>query len=116
MKKEFARPQSLVEAAMDGIRSSIIKGDLVLGQSLTESYLTELFSLSKTPIREALTRLKQEGLVVSEIHKGFKVFKMDEQDLSEFCELRLALESQALRTAYKKKQIRINSRIKKYYK
>jgi len=107
MKKEFARPQSLVEAAMDGIRSSIIKGDLVLGQSLTESYLTELFSLSKTPIREALTRLKQEGLVVSEIHKGFKVFKMDEQDLSEFCELRLALESQALRTAYKKNRLEL---------
>jgi len=101
MKKEFKRPLSLVEAAMEGIRGSIIKGELGLGQQLTETYLTELFSLSKTPIREALARLKSEGLVVSEVHKGFKVFKMDEQDLSEFCELRLALESQALRSAYK---------------
>ncbi len=101
MKKEFKRPLSLVEAAMEGIRGSIIKGELGLGQQLTETYLTELFSLSKTPIREALARLKSEGLVVSEVHKGFKVFEMDEQDLSEFCELRLALESQALRSAYK---------------
>ena len=112
MKKEFARPQSLVEAAMDGIRSSIIKGELLLGQPLTESYLTELFNLSKTPIREALTSLKQEGLVVSKTHKGFKVFKMDEQDLSEFCELRLALESQALRTAYKKNRLELILQLK----
>tara|TARA_B100001142_G_scaffold282991_1_gene295731 strand:+ start:210 stop:881 length:672 start_codon:yes stop_codon:yes gene_type:complete len=112
MKKRFTRPQTFVEAAMDGIRSSIIKGDLLLGQPLTESYLTESFSLSKTPIREALTRLKQEGLVVSEHHKGFKVFKMDEQDLSEFCELRLALESQALKTAYKKNRLELIQQLK----
>ena len=101
MVKEFKRPKSLVEAAMEGIRSSIIKGELALGQQLTESYLAELFGLSKTPIREALVLLKSEGLVVSEVHKGFRVFKMDKKELSEFCEFRLILESQALRSAYK---------------
>ena len=57
MVKEFKRPKSLVEASMGGIRSSIIKGELALGQQLTESYLAELFGLSKTPIREALVLL-----------------------------------------------------------
>ena len=98
---KIKRPLSLVEAAMDGIRSSIINGELFLGQQLTESYLQKSFGFSKTPIREALTELKAEGLVVSEVHKGFRVFKMDEKELIEFCELRLALESQALRSAYK---------------
>ena len=116
MKKEFKRPLSLVEAAMEGIRGSIIKGELGLGQQLTETYLTELFSLSKTPIREALARLKSEGLVVSELHKGFKVFEMDEQDLSEFCELRLALESQALRSAYKINRLGLIKELKKIIK
>ncbi|HIF61324.1 MAG TPA: GntR family transcriptional regulator [Rhodospirillales bacterium] len=37
----------------------------------------------KTPIREALALLKAERLVVSEVHKGFRVFKMDEKELSE---------------------------------
>ena len=85
---------------MEGIRSGIINGEFALGPQITESYLAETFGLSKTPIREALSLLKSEGLVVSETHKGFKVFKMDELELYEFCELRFALESQALKSAY----------------
>ena len=107
MIEEFKRPPSLVEATMDAIRSSIIKGELSLGQQLTESYLQKSFGFSKTPIREALTQLKAEGLVVSEVHKGFRVFKMDEKELIEFCELRLALESQALRSAYKSNRLEL---------
>ena len=101
MIEEFKRPLSFVEATMNGIRSSIINGKLSLGQQITESYLQKTFGYSKTPIREALALLKAEGLVVSEVHKGFRVFKMDKKELSEFCEFRLALESQALRSAYK---------------
>ena len=107
MIEVFKRPLSLVEATMEGIRSSIINGELSLGQQLTESYLQKSFGFSKTPIREALAQLKAEGLVVSEVHKGFRVFKMDEQELFEFCELRLALESQALRSAYKNNRLEL---------
>jgi DNA-binding GntR family transcriptional regulator len=101
MIEKFKTPLSLVEATMAGIRSSIISGQLSLGQQLTEVFLQKTFGFSKTPIREALTQLKAEGLVVAEFNKGFRVFKMDEKELFEFCEYRLALESQALRTAYK---------------
>ena len=116
MIKEFKRPKSLVEASMGGIRSSIIKGELALGQQLTESYLAELFGLSKTPIREALALLKSEGLVVSEVQKGFIVFNMDEQELSEFCELRIALEIQALRSAIYNNKINLVIKLKKIVK
>ena len=88
MLEGFKRPVSLVEATMDGIRRSIINGDLSLGQQLTESYLQKSFGFSKTPIREALAQLKAEGIVVAEVNKGFRVFKMDEKELSEFCEYR----------------------------
>ena len=108
MTEEFKRPLSLVEATMNGIRSAIIGGNLSLGQILTESYLQKSFGFSKTPIREALAQLKAEGIVVSEVHKGFKVFKMDEKELSEFCELRLALESQALRSACKNNRLELD--------
>ena len=101
MTEEFKRPLSLVEATMNGIRSAIIGGNLSLGQQLTESYLQKSFGFSKTPIREALAQLKAEGIVVAEVNKGFRVFKMDEKELSEFCELRLTLECQALKAAYK---------------
>ena len=116
MIEEFKRPPSLVEATMDGIRNSIINGELSLGQQLTESYLQKSFGFSKTPIREALAQLKAEGLVVSEVHKGFRVFKMDKKELSEFCEFRLALESQALRSAYKNKRLELVRGLKYFIK
>jgi DNA-binding GntR family transcriptional regulator len=97
---------------MDGIRSSIINGTLSLGQQITESFLQKSFCFSKTPIREALALLKAEGVGVAEVHKGFRVFKMDEKELSEFCEFRLALESQALRSAYNNKRLELVRELK----
>ena len=116
MKEDFKRPLSLVEATMDGIRNSIINGHLSLGQQLTEAYLQKSFGFSKTPIREALAQLKAEGLVVAEVHKGFRVFKMDEKELSEFCEYRLALESQALRAAYNNNRLELVRGLKDFVK
>ena len=116
MNEEFKRPPSLVEATMNGIRSAIIGGKLTLGQQLTESYLQKSFGFSKTPIREALAQLKAEGIVVSEVHKGYKVFKMDEKELSEFCEFRLALESQALKSAYKNNRLELARVLKDFIK
>jgi DNA-binding GntR family transcriptional regulator len=113
MIEEFKRPLSLVEATMNGIRRSIINGDLSLGQQLTESYLQNSFGFSKTPVREALAQLKAEGIVVSEVNKGFRVFKMDEKELSEFCEYRLALESQALKSAYNINRLELVRGLKK---
>jgi DNA-binding GntR family transcriptional regulator len=112
MIEKFKRPLSMVEATMAGIRSSIINGQLSLGQQLTEAYLQKSFGFSKTPIREALSLLKAEGLVVAEVNKGFRVFKMDEKELFEFCEYRLALESQALRTAYKNNRLQLVKELK----
>jgi DNA-binding GntR family transcriptional regulator len=56
--------------------------------------------------------LKAEGVGVAEVHKGFRVFKMDEKELSEFCEFRLALESQALRSAYNNKRLELVRELK----
>ena len=116
MHKEFKRPLSMVEATMNGIRSLIINGNLSLGQQLSESYLQKSFGFSKTPIREALAQLKAEGIVLSEVHKGFRVFKMAETDLSEFCEFRLALESQALKSAYKNSRLELVRGLKDFIK
>jgi DNA-binding GntR family transcriptional regulator len=116
MIEEFKRPISLVEATRDSIRSSIINGNLSLGQQITESFLQKTFGFSKTPLREALALLKGEGLVSSEIHKGFRVFKMDGKELSEFCEFRLSLESQALKSAYKNSRLELIRGLKDFIK
>ena len=91
------RPKSLVQIAQDAIRRGIIQKELKLGQPLKEAYLARPLQISNTPVREALSLLKAEGLVVSVLHKGYRVFTLNQEELVAFCELRFTLEAQALR-------------------
>ena len=91
------RPKSLVQIAQDAIRRGIIQKELKLGQSLKEASLARPLQISNTPVREALSLLKAEGLVVSVPHKGYRVFTLNQEELVAFCELRFTLEAQALR-------------------
>ena len=98
-ESNIERPKSLVQIAADAIRRGIILRELVLGQPLTEAGLAKALGISKTPVREGLSLLRSEGLVVAEPHRGYRVFSMTQEELVDFCELRFALESQALRYA-----------------
>ena len=91
------RPKSLVQIAQDAIRRGIIQKELKLGQPLKEAALARPLQISNTPVREALSLLKAEGLVVSVPHKGYRVFTLNQEELVAFCELRFTLEAQALR-------------------
>ena len=91
------RPKSLVQIAQDAIRRGIIQKELKLGQPLKEAALARPLQISNTPVREALSLLKAEELVVSVPHKGYRVFTLNQEELVAFCELRFTLEAQALR-------------------
>ena len=91
------RPKSLVQIAQDAIRRGIIQKELKLGQPLKEAALARPLQISNTPVREALSLLKAEGLVVSVPYKGYRVFTLNQEELVAFCELRFTLEAQALR-------------------
>ena len=85
------------EIARDAIRSGIIRKEILIGETLRETALSEALQISKTPIREALKSLESEHIVVNKRNKGYKVFTMNQNELVEFCELRFSLEAQALR-------------------
>ena len=91
------RPKSLVQIAQDALRRGIIEKELKLGQPLKEVSLARPLQISNPPVREALSLLKAEGLVVSVPHKGYRVFTLNQDELVAFCELRFTLEAQALR-------------------
>lgn len=57
---------SAADAAYKMIRNAIFAGELMVGDSLAERDLAERTGLSRTPIREAITRLRHDGLVVLE--------------------------------------------------
>lgn len=89
----------LSEVVYRKLRRAIVRGDLAQGATVSETELAKQLEVSKTPVRHALTRLTQEGLLVSTPHKGAVVTSLTRSDLEEIHLLRIHLESLAARTA-----------------
>jgi GntR family transcriptional regulator, rspAB operon transcriptional repressor len=81
------------------LKSAIVDLRLAPGDPLREAALADQLGVSKTPIREALTRLEQEDLVETTSFKGAVVTGYSRRDLLEIYELRELLENAAARTA-----------------
>lgn len=84
---------------LDRLRKAIMSGELQSGQALRQDELATLFGTSKIPVREALQRLEGEGLVKSFPHRGVHVSELSLAELREITEIRIDLESRALRLA-----------------
>jgi len=85
--------RSLEEEVYDAILNEIVSGQLEPGDPLVEAQLSERFGISKTPIREALIRLKRDGLVESALHHKNRVTTPTEDDVRQACEVRDWIES-----------------------
>ncbi|GLS42837.1 GntR family transcriptional regulator [Methylobacterium brachythecii] len=81
------------------IRDAIITGRFAFGARLSDRVLAEELEISRTPVREALSRLAQEDLVVVRPQSGTFVMDLDATDLRRICEMRAVLELGALRIA-----------------
>ena len=79
------------------LRASIIDGTLEPGAQLNEVELATSFGVSRGPVREALQRLVQEGLLHSEPHRGVFVPVLTDEDVCDIYLAREALESAAIR-------------------
>jgi DNA-binding GntR family transcriptional regulator len=86
----------LADEVADSIREAIFSGQIDLGQRLVEEELAKMLSVSRGPVREALVRLSQEGLVSLERHRGASVAHISLDDLHEIYSLRLSLERLAV--------------------
>src|SRR5262249_20109196 len=87
--------QAAHEAA-DVIRESILAGRIPAGARIGEVDLARQLSVSRTPIREALSRLAAEGLVELSPNRGARVTSWSTAELREIFELRLRLEPYAV--------------------
>lgn len=83
------------ERAYQQLRAAIQAGQLPPGTRLREVELAESLGLSRTPVREALSRLESEGLVVNEPNRGMMVTRLDASMVSELYVMREVLESTA---------------------
>lgn len=88
------RPSSLENDVYAALRERILRGDLISGDPLVEAQLSAQFGISKTPVREALIRLKRDGLVESAQHRVTRVATPTADDIREACEVREWIETQ----------------------
>lgn len=85
----------LREVVIENIRDAILSGDFPAGMRLTELQLADEMGVSRTPIREAIRNLEQEGLVVMIPRRGAYVADVSIHDINEVYEIRTALETLA---------------------
>jgi DNA-binding GntR family transcriptional regulator len=93
------RSETLSEKVYEAIREAIDSRRLPPGERVTEASLASQLSVSKTPVREALLRLEQVGLVQADGSRGASVVQASPSVIRDAFEYRLALEVEAARLA-----------------
>ncbi len=96
--QELSSP-SLADQAYDAIRTAIAHGELPPGEKITERGLAALLSVSATPVREAIRRLEQEGLVERRGARSTVVFDVTDTSGYELRLIEASLKSVAVRLA-----------------
>ena len=98
-ENEPAADRNLNDIAYRTIKDDIISCALQPGEDISEGVLAARYGLGKAPIRSAMMRLRQEGLVVSRGRQGNAVSAVTLRDVQEIFQLRLVLEVTAVRLA-----------------
>lgn len=94
--------ETLKNTAYNVLKQMILTGHLKPGQKLAERDLTERLRISRTPLREALSRLEQEGLVISKPQRGYFVLEIDAKMIEDLFDLREVLDGFAIRLAIRR--------------
>ena len=97
--KKAAKPVSLTGKVYEMLRSEILTCSLQPGQEINEAELAERFKISKTPVREALSNLRQEGLVRTFPRRGYQITPITFGDMNELFDIRTILEAGAAEMA-----------------
>jgi DNA-binding GntR family transcriptional regulator len=97
MDRRIAAPPTMSALAAEALRSMILNGELQPGDRLPENSLTAQLGVSRSPLREAMSVLEQEGLIVQAPRRGAIVVPLTAHDIYEIYTLRDQLEELAVR-------------------
>ena len=92
-----ADPSTRKDLVVQALRDAIISGRLAPGSALNESRLAEQLRVSRSPLREAIRQLAEEGMVQTVSYKGARVAQLDGAFVEELYSLRAALEEFGVR-------------------
>lgn len=88
------------------LRSELLNGVLAPNHKLRMVEVGDRFGVSQSVVREALTRLAEQGLVVATPQRGFRVRDLSVEDITDLTEARVQIESVALRLSLKRGDVR----------
>jgi DNA-binding GntR family transcriptional regulator len=94
-----SKPEPLADIVFGIVRDAIVKKDLLPGSRISEARLAAQLNVSKTPVREALLRLEDIGLIVSDGNRGARVVRPSAESIQHAFEVRMALEGFTARLA-----------------
>jgi DNA-binding GntR family transcriptional regulator len=86
----------------DQLRERILDGSFAPGEQISEVQLAARLGMSRGPVREAVQRLAQEGLLVSHRNRGVFVVDLDVSDIDDVYRGRRAVEKEAASTVYER--------------
>jgi DNA-binding GntR family transcriptional regulator len=92
-------PGNAAEKAYLEINKMLFNYELAPGQKLQYEDLAKILKVSRTPVKEALTKLEKDGFVVWISHKGYYVAEIDIEEANELFDIRKTLEPLAIRQA-----------------
>ena len=96
--RPILRSASLADRVYETLREHFRSGAIGRDQPLREALLAQQLGVSRTPLREALARLASEGFIQVD-GRSFAVSARSEEDIDEIYELRMLLETEAIRSA-----------------
>lgn len=97
MKSIRAERRRLADEVYDQLLTAITEGEIGPDDRLVQERLAAELQISRTPIREALLRLEQEGVLATSARGGFVLYRMTEGEVKELYQARAAIEGQAAR-------------------
>jgi DNA-binding GntR family transcriptional regulator len=96
--KAVIQSQPLYQQTYEAIKEAILKGEIKSGSKIVATKLCEQFGVGRTPLREALRQLTNEGLLVQD-QTFLRVVSLDQRDFEELLYCRLLLEKDIIRLA-----------------
>ncbi|APX16899.1 GntR family transcriptional regulator [Phaeobacter inhibens] len=96
---DISKTASASAIVFDALRKAIIEGDLKEGEPLRQDEIAQMFNTSRIPVREAISRLEEQGLVKTQRYKGAVVSGLSAQEAQEIFDFRAVLESEVIRRA-----------------
>ena len=87
------------QQAYEYVRNKILAMEFMPGETITDSRVASDLSISRTPVREAFQRLENEGLLISELRRGWRVYSMSLKDIDDIFDIKCEIEGLIARKA-----------------